>query len=225
MRIKKQATRAPGLLIAATAGEIAPFMDWYRSMASMPLTRDLDIMITGVGLTAATYSLTRFLSVKRPGFIIQAGIAGCYDSNIPLGAVVAVKKEAIADLGVLEHKKWNSIFDMGFCQKNEGPYSGGWLVNRGGLATRLRWKKVTGITVNQVTASPQMIRLYREKFNPVTESMEGAALHYVCRMENIPFLQLRAISNAAGDRNKKHWKIKEAVENLNRNLIRLLQTL
>ena len=54
------------------------------------------------------------------------------------------------------------------------------------------------------------------------ESMEGASLHYICLMENIPFLQLRAISNIAGERNKKKWKMDEAIINLNKELVRVL---
>jgi futalosine hydrolase len=57
------------------------------------------------------------------------------------------------------------------------------------------------------------------------ESMEGAALHYVCLSEKIPFLQLRGVSNYAGERNKSKWKLKEAIGNLNKELIRLLEDL
>ena len=42
---------------------------------------------------------------------------------------------------------------------------------------------------------------------------------------NIPFLQMRSISNKVGERDKNKWKIKEAVENLNIELIKLIQTL
>ena len=55
--------------------------------------------------------------------------------------------------------------------------------------------------------------------------MEGAALHYVGLMEKIPFIQLRAVSNYTGERNKKKWKMKEAIVNLNNELIRLLNKL
>jgi futalosine hydrolase len=68
-----------------------------------------------------------------------------------------------------------------------------------------------------------MIGFYKNKFNPVTESMEGAALHYVCLMENIPFSQLRGISNYIGERNKKKWKMKEAILKLNDELIRIIK--
>ena len=60
---------------------------------------------------------------------------------------------------------------------------------------------------------------------PVVESMEGAALHYVCLMEKIPFLQIRSISNLIGERDKTRWKIKEAMKSLNETLITLIQKL
>ncbi len=61
--------------------------------------------------------------------------------------------------------------------------------------------------------------------HPVVESMEGAALHYTCLEEGIAFLQLRAVSNTVGERNKTKWDIRAAIDGLNDRLIRLLQDL
>lgn len=55
--------------------------------------------------------------------------------------------------------------------------------------------------------------------------MEGASLHYVCREANIPFIQMRAISNYIGERNKAKWKMKEALEALNDTLLKYLDKL
>jgi futalosine hydrolase len=63
------------------------------------------------------------------------------------------------------------------------------------------------------------------KHSASLETMEGAALHYVCLMENIPFIQIRAISNVIGERNKKNWKIDDAVLNLNMKLEQLVTAL
>jgi futalosine hydrolase len=52
--------------------------------------------------------------------------------------------------------------------------------------------------------------------------MEGAALHYTALMEGVPFLQLRAISNYIGERDKSMWKMAEAVSRLNEELQKLL---
>jgi futalosine hydrolase len=55
--------------------------------------------------------------------------------------------------------------------------------------------------------------------------MEGAALHYVCLMEKVPFLQIRAISNITGDRDKNRWKLKESLKSLHEVLVVMIQKL
>ena len=59
------------------------------------------------------------------------------------------------------------------------------------------------------------------QFNADIETMEGAALHYVCLQEDIPFIQIRTISNFVGERDKTKWKLKDAIENLNIELDKL----
>ncbi|MEO7922479.1 MAG: futalosine hydrolase [Chitinophagaceae bacterium] len=210
----------PCLLVSATVLEIAPFLEKYRENNQLP---PVDILITGIGLTAATYSLTRQLAVKRPAIIIQAGIAGCFDKRIKLGSVFAVKQEAIADLGVMEAGRSKTIFDLGLVPNNQYPFSNGWLVNKSDTLKKTTLRKVKAVSVNQITTESQKIRSYKATFDPLLESMEGAALHYTCLMEKIPFVQLRAVSNYTGERNKKNWDIKTAIGNLNNELIRLLE--
>jgi futalosine hydrolase len=55
--------------------------------------------------------------------------------------------------------------------------------------------------------------------------MEGAAVFYVCQMEKIPFLQLRAISNRVEKRNRNAWNIPLPLENLRRVVLLLLNEL
>jgi len=214
------------LLVAATVFEIAPFISAYRQKDNGMADREIDILITGVGLTATTFHLQKQLMVKRPDLVIQAGITGCFDRSIALGTVVTVKKDAIADQGVLEAGEFQNLFQLGFTQPNQFPYSKGWLVNGDtNLIKKTRLKPVTGISVNQITTSPKMIRTLVTQLNPVTESMEGAALHYTCLQEKCSFLQLRSISNYVGERNKARWNLKESIINLNNELIHLLKAL
>jgi futalosine hydrolase len=81
---------------------------------------------------------------------------------------------------------------------------------------------VSSVTVNKVTDSKLQEQQIIRQFNPDIESMEGAALHYVCLQEQVPFIQLRSISNRVGERDKKKWTIKESIENLNKELLRFL---
>ncbi|HEY6502549.1 MAG TPA: futalosine hydrolase [Chitinophagaceae bacterium] len=211
------------LLVASTAKEIAPFLKNYRNSGNK---QDIDILITGIGLTAATYSLVKQVNIKRPALVIQAGIAGSFNKNISLGSVVVVKQEAIADLGVVENKQLKTMFDLGLIKSSQPPFNRGWLVNPDkNLLQKTKLKAMKAVSVNHVTTSKQMLQFYRDKFQPDIESMEGAALHYVCLMDKIPFLQVRSISNYVGERDKKKWNIKEAIINLNNEITRLTANL
>jgi futalosine hydrolase len=213
------------LVIAATAIEISPLLKKLKEDTTFQPAYNLDVLITGIGLTATTYHLTRYLSLKRPDLIIQAGVGGCFNRDIPLGSVLAVKKEALADQSVIELNQLKTLFDLKLVPENQHPFHKGWLVNRGDLLKQVRLKKVTGISVNEITTARSKVKFYEEHFSPVVESMEGAALHYVALMEQIPFLQLRAVSNYIAERNKSRWNMKESIANLNHELLKLLTTL
>lgn len=206
------------LIVAATPIEITPFLGYFKSSN----IKNIDVLITGIGLTATTYSLMRQLRLNKPDLVIQAGVGGCFDTSIPLGQVVVVKQEAIADQSVIELNHLKTLFDLKLVPQDQYPFKKGWLINNNEVLKKPSLRKVKGISVNEITTSKQKVKFYNETFNPVVESMEGAALHYVCLMEKIPFIQLRAISNYITERNKKKWNMKESITNLNKEIIKLL---
>ncbi|HEV8271703.1 MAG TPA: futalosine hydrolase [Chitinophagaceae bacterium] len=210
------------LVVAATAKEIAPFIDLTRTGG----LNNIDILISGIGLTASTYHLAKQLTLKKYDLVIQAGVAGSFDLRIPLGAVVAVKQDAIADQSVVELQKLKTLFDLKLVPQDQYPYKKGWLINPNkDIFKKIKLKIVRGISVNQISTSKQMIKFYRDAFDPVTESMEGAALHYVCLMEKTPFFQIRSISNYIGERNKQKWNMMDSIINLNKSLKSLVTSL
>ena len=207
------------LVTAATPIEIDPFIQLARKEPF----NNIDILITGIGLMATTYHLSHQLKLKKYDFVIQAGVAGSFDLRTPPGRVVAVKQEVIADQSVVELEKLKTLFDLKLVPQDQYPHKNGWLINPNkDVLKKTGLKQVKGISVNQITTSKQMISFYREMFHPVTESMEGAALHYVCLMENIPFVQVRSISNQIGERNKKKWNMNDAIVNLNETLTAII---
>ena len=209
------------LVAAATAKEINPFI---QSIRKGPISKNnIDVLISGIGLTASTYHFTKQLRLKKYELVIQAGVAGSFDGKTPPGAVVAVKQDVIADQSVIELQKLKTIFDLKLVPQDQHPYNKGWLMNHNKEALKkTNLKTVKGISVNQITTAKQMIRFYRDVFDPVTESMEGAALHYVCLMEKVPFVQIRAISNQIGERNKKKWDMNDSIANLNVSLATII---
>jgi futalosine hydrolase len=71
----------------------------------------------------------------------------------------------------------------------------------------------------------EQIGILQGKYQADIESMEGAALHFVCLQEGIPFLQIRGISNFVGERNKAKWDLKSAIENSNRVALQILKSM
>ncbi|MEY3559644.1 MAG: futalosine hydrolase [Bacteroidota bacterium] len=214
------------LVIAATPIEIRPLLEKLKE-GNIPISNSiqLDVLITGIGLLATSYSLQKQIQLKRPDLIIQAGVGGCFDKKMKLGRVFIIKKEAIADQSVIELNALKTLFDLDLVPANQPPYQKGWLVNPHPIVKKLRLPKVTGVSVNEITTQLQKVRFYKKQFNPLIESMEGAALHYVALQENIPFIQLRSTSNYTAERNKKNWNMPAAIHSLNQSLLNLLQVL
>jgi futalosine hydrolase len=206
----------PLLICAATEFEILPTISFLKEKK----INNAEVLITGIGLMESTYRITKAVLSKRPDFIIQAGIAGCLDEALPLTSIVLVKSEMIGDLGVLESGIFKSVFDMKLADKNTEPYKNGLLTNNLGPLEQSGLTIVNGVTVNEITTDKQRICTYK-KAGAQVESMEGAAIHYVGLMEHIPFLQIRSLSNFAGERDKSKWVIKEAIWHLNLELEKL----
>src|SRR4051812_24974052 len=137
------------LLAAATAKEIAIFLEHFSNCNKISfIDAEVDVLITGIGLTSTTYHLTRQIQLKRPDLVIQAGVAGCFDKRIPLGTVLVVKQDTIADESVVELKTLKTLFDLKLLQQDQAPYKKGWLVNRNtSVVKRNKLKAVKGISV------------------------------------------------------------------------------
>ncbi|RTL47762.1 MAG: futalosine hydrolase [Sphingobacteriales bacterium] len=186
----------------------------------------LHFVTTGVGMLLSAVQLTKLVLTEQPDFIIQAGIAGTFHSNLPSAEIVVVKKEILGDTGVMEQNQWKDMFDLGLISGNIPPFENGCIPN----PNLKQWNitalpEVSGISVNEISTQPQYIAQMNSKYAPDIETMEGAALHYVAGTFNIPYLQIRAISNIVGERDKQKWAIQEALETLNKSLIHYIEAL
>lgn len=200
------------LIAAATQQEILPFL-------TGPLLRHTDVLITGVGIAAATFQLTKHLHHEHYDLVLQAGVAGTFSDSYPPGSVVAVGKDCFGDAGALTDGQFESFTDLGLSSELE------WMRNTHPLLAQLQLPIANAITVNTITNHQDYIAALRHKYQPDIETMEGAALHYVCGHLHKPYLQLRSISNAVGERNKQHWQLNEAITNLNATLQQLVRSL
>lgn len=206
------------LLCSATEAEIQPF---FNKQDPFP-GHEVEVLITGVGLVAATHAITKRIAVNPPDFVLQAGICGSLDNNLALADAVVVASDTVADAGVTEYNAFRTVFDMGLAQANLHPYRDGFLINPHRIVKECGLPAARGITVNEVSTNLERIKYYKENLQAEVESMEGAALHYACLQEKLPFLQLRTVSNRVGERNKQHWQLAAAIEKLYQAIVQVL---
>jgi futalosine hydrolase len=202
------------LVIAATSHEMA----FKHSV-------NVETLVTGVGSVATVYHLQKKLQQNKYGLVIQAGIAGAFTTEFSLGDTVLVKQDCFGDIGTEGKGVFLTVFESNLEDKNKYPYKNGWLFNNNELLKTSSLELVKAVTINKVSDSVVQKQLLLQTFNPEIETMEGAAFHYVCLQENIPFVQIRSISNYVGERDKSKWKMAEAIKNLNIEIEKLIGSL
>ncbi len=191
----------------------------FRNIAPV----NIDIAITGVGVPSTIYQLQKLLNKSHYDLVIQAGICGSFDlSDLPIGSSCIIKKDVFADLGIIENKQLISMQELGFSHNDEANFIDCSLINEGDFLEALKLPKYSSITVNTITDNLELTNIIYKKYSPQLESMEGAALHYVCLLEGIKFLQLRTVSNLVGERDKTKWNIALAVKNMTDALIKVV---
>ncbi len=177
---------------------------------------------TGVGMLSTAVSLTQLGIEEKPDLLIQAGIAGCFDEKL-MGITVIVKEEIIGDMGVEEDSEWKNIFDLKLEDENKFPFEKSRLVNdKVAELNLLKLPEVVSVSINEISTNKKRIEYLKEKYDASIENMEGASLHFVGKTFGINFIQLRTISNMVGERDKKKWIMKNAIESLNETLLQYI---
>jgi futalosine hydrolase len=214
------------LIVAATAAEIDPLVAGLRFCADGEArvtrckrgSRDVDVLTTGVGMVATAAWCSRVLAMEDVyDMALNVGLCGSFDASIAPGSVVHVITEQLPELGAEDDRAFLSVQELGLLENYEFPFQAGRLLNAGPPLNEvlLRLPGVHGITVNTVHGNEQTIAAVRQRCSPQVESMEGAAFMYACLMHQIPFAEVRAVSNVVERRNRGAWKITEAIDNLN----------
>lgn len=208
------------LLVSATEFEILPVLGKMKKRISGEALfscrlgkHSIDVLIAGIGMTATAFHLGRVLT-KKYDLAINAGVAGSFKKEISPGTVVNVTHDCFADLGAEDGHQFLTLKEMGLNQNVK--FKPAVVTHHSSVVGHL--VKVKGITVNTVHGNEASIKKAVKKFNPDIESMEGAAFFFACNYFKTPCIQMRAISNYVEKRNKKNWKLKLAIKNLNTHL-------
>ena len=189
------------LIVAATEAEVAPLL-------AAP-GHDVVRLITGVGMVATAALCAKALARGTYGLALNFGVCGSFDPALPPGCVVHVVADRLAELGAEDGDALLTLEQLGLAGQHE-------MVNAAppGNVALARLPSVRGITVNTVHGNAASIAAVRRRFDPQVESMEGAAFMYACLINDVPFAQVRAVSNVVEPRNKAAWKMAEAMVSL-----------
>ncbi|MCX7954876.1 MAG: hypothetical protein N3A01_06770 [Bacteroidales bacterium] len=175
---------------------------------------NIDIVYTGIGVPSTILNLTKYLNFNKPLVLINAGIAGAFAKSLKIGEVGLVVSDVFADF-LLPYKN----YEIKHIYETFEIYP----IFTNNYNVSINLKQLNGITVNSLFYSNKIRDFYKKKFNPDIETMEGAAIMYVCKHYNINSICIRAISNYVGQKDRSKWNIKLAVENLSNTLLNILK--
>lgn len=175
-----------------------------------------DVCVAGVGSVAAAISTTKQLAKASYGLVVNAGIAGGFEGQAEIGSIVVASAILAADLGAETPDGFLSVEELGFgssrisveaglaAQVTEAIRAAGHAVSLGPVIT------CTTVTGTAATAEALSHRVP----GAVAEAMEGYGIGTAAASYGLPVLEIRAISNAVGPRNRAAWRIKEALNAL-----------
>jgi futalosine hydrolase len=222
------------LVVAATLAEVSPFVAGLSRIGDpgprvkryQSTGHEIDVLVCGVGMVATAAWCSRVLTGGRFDLALNLGVCGSFRTALQPGAVVHVVSDRLVELGTEDGDAFLPVDEMGLLRKDEFPFKDGRLVNEAPppLALLTTLQPVDGITVNTVHGNDRSIRDVTERFHPDVETMEGAAFMYSCLIHDVPFAQLRAVSNIVERRNRPAWKLDEAIAALNTTARRVLES-
>ncbi|MFH9066526.1 futalosine hydrolase [Streptomyces coeruleorubidus] len=187
----------------------------------------IDVIAAGVGPALAAAStasaLTAAVLQGDPyGLVVSAGIGGGFQPEASVGSLVVADEIVAADLGAETDDGFVSVTELGFGTVRHHPPED--LVRLVGDAVGARSGAV--LTVSTVTGTAERARALRERHpTALAEAMEGFGVAEAAAAHGVPVLEVRAISNPVGPRDRAAWRIPDALAALTEGFGKLLPVL
>jgi futalosine hydrolase len=221
------------LLVTATGLEAEPLK---RALPWRPLpfplgelfelpARDLYLAHLGVAKVNTAAGLALALSTLEPARVVQFGIGGAFaGSGLSLQEVAVATQETHLDTGVRLEDSWHDMAALGFPLVGEfyNTFPTDPELTRSLSAATGALPCAFG-TAETVTGSFAHAEVLYGQFGVAVESMEGAAAAQVCTALGVPFAELRGVSNVVGERDKRRWALRGAVDAVNGGVLAYLR--
>jgi futalosine hydrolase len=179
-------------------------------------TSGFTVALAGVGSASAAARTAALLAASTYDVVISAGIAGGFAGQAGIGSLVVANEVTAADLGAQTPDGFASLDELGFGSSRaevdtalvsrvlEALLAAGLPAHSGPILT------VSTVTGTAATAAELALRIP----GAAAEAMEGYGVAAAAQYSGIPFLEIRAISNLVGPRDRSAWRIQEALNAL-----------
>jgi len=191
----------------------------YRGTAVKTGAGRVVVLSGGVGPARAAACAATALCLSRPALLLVAGIGGGFAGRARVGDAVLADAIVHADLGADSPGGFLPISELGFGADRALPDRA--LVRLAAARTGA----VVGpiLTVSTVTGTDAGAAELVARYDPAAEAMEGAGGWAAAEAYGVPILELRAVSNPVGRRDRASWDLPAALGTLGRATADLLQ--
>jgi futalosine hydrolase len=201
--VPAEAAAVLGRFDGVEPAELGPYRGgWVKTGAGQ-----LTVVAGGVGPARAAACAATALTVDRPALLVVAGVAGGFAGRAAVGDVVVADAVVYADLGADSPAGFLPISELGFGADRALPRPD--LV----ALAAARTGAVVGpiLTVSTVTGTAARAAELADRHDPAAEAMEGAGGWAAAEAYNVPFLEIRAVSNVVGPRDRANWRLADAL--------------
>ena len=182
----------------------------------------LRIVVTGPGIVNTVQAITACVENARPSLMLQAGCGGGFRQlGMRIGDIAVATTEVDVHFGIETGKHNAPLLEMPFpvLALDDKALKENYPLNLNVAETAfLRLKAVFGpkgigvfkgpfITGSTVTGSEERAAFLFKAFSPCIESMEGAGAAFLSHYYQLPFLEIRCVSNMVGKRDLSRWDL------------------
>ncbi len=172
-----------------------------------------DIIAVGVGPAASAACVASALTTAALrgtpyDLVVSAGIAGGFQPEAPVGSLVVADEITVADLGAETPEGFVPVTALGFGAVTHSPPKS--LVRE--VTAAIGARAGTVLTVSTVTGSAERAAELRARHpGALAEAMEGFGVAEAAAAHGVPVLEIRAVSNPVGPRDRAAWRIGDAL--------------
>jgi futalosine hydrolase len=182
----------------------------------------LKILVTGPGIVNTVQAVTACVENARPFLMLQTGCGGGFRQlGMTNGDIAIATTEVDVHLGIETGKHNAQLREMPFpvLEVDGKAFKEKYPLDLNLAETVfLRLKAVFGpkgigvfkgpfVTGSTVTGSEERADFLFKTFSPCIESMEGAGAAFLSHYYQLPFLEIRCVSNMVGKRDLSRWDI------------------